>query len=157
MTRVILSLSVLDYCEAMAELVREVCEKPTITGVDSRSKRKELSPARKDLPAFCLDGLLQPPRIEALDPYLFPAEDQMDGIIQITVSADYGVMNVYVTLEDDQGKQIESGFALRDEGREDDWYYFPSAALRSGASVIVHAIAMDRLGGVGMQSENVTV
>jgi hypothetical protein len=45
MTRVLLSLSVLDYCEAMAELVREVCEKPTITGVDSRSRRKELFPA----------------------------------------------------------------------------------------------------------------
>jgi hypothetical protein len=157
MTRVLLSLSVLDYCEAMAELVREVCERPTITGVSPRNRRKELFPARKDLPAFQLDGLLKPPRIEALDPYLFPAEDQVDGMIQITTSGEYGVMNVYVTLADDQGKQIESGFALRDEVEEDDWYYFPSAALRSGASVTVRAIAMDPLGGVGIQNETVTV
>lgn len=141
----------------MAELVREVCEKPTITGVSPRNRRKELSPARRDLPAFRLDGLLQPPRIEALDPCLFPAEDQVDGIIQITASGAYGVMNVYVTLEDDRGKQIESGFALRDEVEEDNWFYFPSASIRSGASVTVRAIAMDPLGGVGIQNENVTV
>jgi hypothetical protein len=157
MTRVLLSLPVLEYCEAMAELVREVCEKPAITGVSPRSRRKELIPARKDLPAFRLDGLLQPPRIEMLDPFLFPAEDEVDGIIQITASGDYGVMNVYVILEDDQGKQIESGFALRDEVEEDDWFYFPSVSLRSGASVTVRAIAMDPLGGVGIQDENITI
>lgn len=143
-----MSLPVLEYCEAMAELVREVCGRPTITGV---------SPARKDLPAFRLDGLLQPPRIEALDPYLVPAQDQVDGIIEIGTSADYGVMNVYIVWEDEQGKQIESGFALKDEVEEDEWFYFPSASLRSGTSVTVRAIAMDPLGGVGIQNENVTV
>jgi hypothetical protein len=157
MTRVYLSIPVLEYCEAMAELVREVCEKPAITGVDPRSRRKELIPARKDLRAFRLDGLLQPPRIETLDPFLFPPEDQVDGIIQITASGDYGVMNVYVILEDAQGKQLESGFALRDEVEQDDWYYFPSASLGSGAAVTVRAMAMDPLGGVGIQDENVTV
>ena len=157
MTRVILSLSVVEYCEAMAELLREICERPAITGVDSRSRRKDLSPARKDLPAFRLDGLLQPPRIEALDPCLFPAEDQVDGIIQITTSGDYGVVCVYVTLEDDRGKQIESGFALRDEVEQDEWFYFPSASLHSKASVTIRAIAMDPLGGVGIQDEHVTV
>ena len=157
MTRVILSLSVLDYCEGMAELIHEVFEKPAITGVSPRKRRKELSPARRDLPALRLDGLLEPPRIEALDPCLFPAEDQVDGFIQITASGDYGVMNVYVTLEDDRGKQIESGFAFRDEVEEEDWYYLPSASLRSGASVTVRTIAMDALGGVGIQDENVIV
>jgi hypothetical protein len=157
MTRVLLSLSVLEYREGMAELVREVCEKPTITGVDPRSRRRELFPVGKELPAFRLDGLLNPPRIEALTPCLFPAEDQVEGIIQITASGDYGVINVYVMLEDDWGIQIESGFALKDETEEDDWYYFPSASLRSGASVTVRAMAMDPLGGVGIQDENVTV
>ena len=157
MTRVILSPSMLDYCEGMAELVREVREKPTITGVNPRSRSRELFPDRKDLPALRLDGLLLPPRIEVLYPYLCPPEDQVDSIIQITVLSDYGVMNVYVTLEDDQGKQIESGFALRDEVEEDDWFYFPSASLRSGLSVTVRAIAMDPLGGVGIQDENVRV
>jgi hypothetical protein len=81
----------------------------------------------------------------------------VDNIIQITASGEYGVMNVYVTLEDDRGKQIESGFAMRDEVEQDDWFYFPSASFRSGASLTVRAIAMDPLGGIGIQDENVTV
>jgi hypothetical protein len=156
MTRVILSPSVLDYCEGMAELVREVCDKPTISGVSPRSK-KELLPARNDLPAFRLDGLLRPPRIETLEPYLFPPEDKAHSIIYIAASGGYGVMNVYVTLEDERGEQIESGFALRDQVDEDDWFYFPCAPLHSGASVTVRAMAMDPLGGVGIQDETVTV
>ena len=157
MTRVFLSQSVLDYREGMADLVREVCEKPRISGVDPRSISEEPFPVRKDLPAFRLDGLLNPPRIEGFTPCLFPAEDQVDGIIQIAASGDYGVASVYVTLEDEGGKQIESGFALKDETEEDDWFYFPSASLRSGASVTVRAMAMDPLGGVGIQDETVTV
>ena len=157
MTRVILSQSMLDYRQGMAELVREVCEKPTITGVNPRSRGRELFPAQKELPAFRLEGLLHPPDIGTLDPYMFPAEDEVDGIIHITTSGDYGIVNVYVTLQDDRGKQIESGFALRDHVEEDDWFYFPSASLRSGASVTVRAIAMDPLGGVGTRDKTVTV
>ena len=151
-----MSIAVLEYCEGMAELVRELCEKPSITGVEPRSRR-ELFPARKDLPAFRLDGLLQPPRVEALEPYLFPAGDKANSIVYIATSGEYGVINVYVTLEDARGKQIESGFALRDHVEEDDWFYFPSASLRSGASVTVRAIAMDPLGGVGTRDKTVTV
>lgn len=151
-----MSVFMLDYCEGMAELVREVCEKPTISGLEPRSRR-EFFPLRKEPSAFCLDRLLNPPRIEAFTPCLFPAEDNVPGIIQITAAGEYGVVNVYVTLEDERGKQIESGFALQDEVEQDDWYYFPSASFRSGAPVTVRAIAMDPLGGVGSQDENVTV
>jgi hypothetical protein len=156
MTRVFMSLAVLEYCEGMAELVRELCQKPSITGVDHRSRR-ELFPARTDLPAFRLDGLLKPPRVEALEPYLFPAGDRANSIVYIATSGEYGVMNVYVTLEDERGRQIESGFALRDHEEPDDWFYFPSASLRSGGSVNVRAVAMDPLGGVGSRDANVTV
>ena len=152
-----MSLAVLEYCEAMAELVRELCERPAITGVDPRSRKSERFAARKDIPAFRLDGLLKPPRVEALEPYLFPADDKADSIVYIATSGDYGVINVYVTLEDERGRQIESGFALRDPVEPDDWFYFPSASLRSGASVNVRAIAMDPIGGVGSRDENVTV
>jgi hypothetical protein len=157
MTRVFMSLSVLDYCEGMAELVREVCKKPTITGVDPRPRKRGLSPTRKDLPAFRLDGLLKSPGVEALEPYLFPVEDKAESIIYIATWGDYGVIHVYVTLEDEWGEQIESGFALRDEVEQDEWFYFPSASLHSGASVTVRAIAMDPLGGLGTRDENVTV
>ena len=157
MTRVLMSIFLLDYWEGMAQLVRKVCDKPIITGVDSRSRRKERFSVRKDLPALCLDGLLQPPRIEALNPYLFPPENQVDNIIHLTTSGDYGVMQVYVTLENERGNQIESGFALKDETEADDWYYFPSVSLPAGASATVRAIAMDPLGGIGIQVKGVNV
>ena len=157
MTRVILSLSVLDYREAMAEIVHEVCQKNKIIRVDPQRRGEEQIPACQEFPAFGLAGLLTPPRIEALNPYLFPPEAQVDGIIQIITSGDYGVMSVYVTLEDDRGKQIESGFALKDKLEEGDWFYFPCASLPSGTSVTVRAIAMDPLGGVGSQNENIMV
>lgn len=157
MTRVILSRSILDYRQGMAELVREVRERPGITGVHPRSGGRELLRARKDPPALRREGLLPPPGIETLDPYLFPAEDEVDGIIHITTAGEYGVVDVYVTLQDDRGTQIESGFALRDELEEVDWFYFPSAPLRPGASVTVRAIAMDPLGGIGTRDKTVTV
>ena len=157
MTRILLSQSVLDYCEGMAKLFREVCQKPTITGLSPRSRNTDPYLVRKEPPVFRLDGLLKPPRIEVLYPYLCPSGNQSDSIIQITALGDYGVNDVYVTLEDDRGKQIESGFALRDEVEQDDWYYFPSASLCSGASVTVRAIAMDPLGGLAIGDENVTV
>jgi hypothetical protein len=76
MTRVFLSLSVLDYCEAMADLVREVCEKPAISGVSPRNKRKELSPVRRDLPAFRLAGLLKPPITGYADDETFSSQNE---------------------------------------------------------------------------------
>ncbi len=152
-----MSLSVLEYCEAMAELVRELCEKPAINGVNPRNRKSERFAARKDLPAFRLDGLLQPPGVEALEPYLFPAGDKANSIVYIATSGEYGVINVYVTLEDERGRQIESGFALRDQEEPDDWFYFPSAALRAGASITVRAIATDPLGGIGSRDTNVMV
>jgi hypothetical protein len=144
----------------MAKLVWEVCqqnEKSTITGVAPQNGREELFAARRDLPAFCLAGLLNPPRIEVLDACLFRTDGRLDGMVHIGASGVYGVMNVYVILEDDRGNRIESGFALEDYLTEGYWCYFPSASLRPGMTVTVRAMAMDRLGGVGTQMEHVTV
>jgi hypothetical protein len=156
MTRVLMSVYMLDYCEGMAELVRQVSEKPVITGVDPRGKREPFPP-RKELPALRLDGLLPPARIEVLEPYLFSPQDRADSIIYLVALGEYGVMNVYVIVEDEVGKQIESGFALRDETEPEDWYYFPVTSFPYGASVTVRASAMDPLGGIGTREENVTV
>jgi hypothetical protein len=141
----------------MAELVNEVCDENKVRGAEPRSIKKGLFLPRKDPAALHLSGLLTSPKIEVLDPWLFPADDQVESIIQITVLADYGLASVYVTLEDERGGKIEGGFALQDETAEDDWYYFPSASLSAGASVTVRAIAMDPLGGVGIQIEKVRV
>jgi len=156
MTRVMLSLSVLEYCEEMAELVREVRKENRITSLDLGNGRKELFPDRKDAPDFRLDGLLKPPEVEGLDPCVFETDGRLDGMVHVGASGDYGVMNVYVILEDNRGNQIESGFALEDYLEAGYWCYFPTASIRSGTKVNVRAIVMDA-GGVGIRIESVTV
>ena len=66
-------------------------------------------------------------------------------------------MNVYVTLEDDQGNRLESGYAVDNDVMKNYWGYIPSAPAHYGMTVIVRAIAMDRLGGVGTEMERIMV
>jgi len=40
---------------------------------------------------------------------------------------------------------------------ENHWGYVPSAPLPCGTTVVVRVIAMDSLGGVGIQTEQITV
>jgi hypothetical protein len=96
------------------------------------------------------------PRIEMLSPDISLVDGRLDGIIQINTSEDYGVMIVYVSLKDDRDNRIESDYALACDGMENIWGYFPSA-VSPGTTVIVRAIAMGPLGGVGVQTESITV
>ena len=156
MTKVILSPSVIYYCQAMAELVDEVCEEFTITGVDYVDV-EDLRPPREDFLEFGAPGLLLPPKIEMVLPDICLAEGCLDGVIDIQTSEYFGVMSVYVTLEDDQGNHIESDYAQENDLLQNHWGYIPSSPLPSGTTVTVRVIAMDQLGGVGIHSESVTV
>ena len=84
-------------------------------------------------------------------------DSHLDGLVQINTSEYFGVMSVYVVLEDDQGNPIESDYAFENELMRNHWCYVPSASLPSGTTVTIRVIAMDQLGGVGIQSESVTV
>ena len=66
-------------------------------------------------------------------------------------------MNVNMTLEDEQGNRLESDYALDNDLVKNHWCYVPSAPAHAGMMVVVRAIAMDRLGGVGIETERVTV
>jgi len=55
------------------------------------------------------------------------------------------------------GNIIESDYALDAGVVENHWGYFPSAPLPTGTTVIVRAIALDPLGGVGIKTERITV
>jgi hypothetical protein len=156
MTKIILSPSVLLYRQAIAELVNRVYEQ-NLASVADRQFMKEYYPVQTDIPELWLPGLLMPPRIEMLWPDICLKNGKLDGIIQINTSEEYGVMSVYVILEDDEGNPIESDYAVDNDALANHWAYFPSAALPSGTTVIVRAIAMDRLGGVGIQTESVIV
>jgi hypothetical protein len=151
MTKVRLSPSVFEYRQAMAELVDQVCDKITIIGVNPE-RRSEPSPTQNDVPLPPVAGLLTPPRIESLDLDISLSGGQLECLIQITTSDEFGVMNVYVILEDDQGNHIESGYAMPEPYYQDYWWYVTSVPLPSSTSVVVRAIALDPLGGVGIQT-----
>lgn len=156
MIKVIPSRSLLEYRQAMANLVNEVREKPVIRGVTPGRVLKPAS-ARKEIPGICMPGLLKPPGIDVLDPAISLSEGRLDGIISINTSDDFGVVNVCVIINDEQGNPIESGYAINAEIYEDAWGYFPSAPLASGASVRVQVIASDALGGTTVKSRSITV
>jgi hypothetical protein len=118
---------------------------------------KELLSPRREVLELCMPGLLAHPQIEMILPDISLENGHLDGLIQIHTSEYYGVMNVYVVLEDDQGHRLESDYALENEFVENHWCYVPFAPLQSGTTVIVRAIALDRLGGVGIQTESITV
>ena len=156
MTKVRLSPSILEYHLAMIALVDQVCEEYTITGVHYEDI-EDLRPPREDPLEFGTPGLLLPPKIELLLPDLYLVDGRLDGAIHIQTSEYFGVMSVFVVLEDDQGNQIESDYAFENESVRNHWCYIPSSTLGSSTTVTVRAIAMDALGGVGIHIEHETV
>lgn len=156
MTKVRLSASILEYHLAMVELVDQVGEEYTITGVNYEDIQ-DLRPPREDPLEFGTPGLLLPPKIELIPPELYLVDGRRDGIIHIHTSEYFGVMGVYVIPEDDQGNQMESDYAYQNQLMRNLWGYIPSSTLVSGTTITVHAIAMDHLGGVGIHIEHETV
>jgi hypothetical protein len=104
-----------------------------------------------------MPGLLAHLRVEMIWPKIELKDGHLDGLILIHTSEYYGVMNVYVTLEDEQGNRIESDYALDTDAVENYWAYFPAATAAPGTTIIVRAVALDCLGAVGMHSERVSV
>jgi hypothetical protein len=140
----------------MAELVDQLCEENILIGMN-RESIEDFGAPRTDVPELWVPGLLRPPRIECLWLDIWLKDGHLDGLIQISTSEYFGVMNVYVILEDDQGNRIESDHAMDNDVVENHWGYVPSASLPSGTTVIGRAIAIDQLGGIGIQTERVTV
>lgn len=156
MTKVILSPFLLRYRQGMAELVDEVCRQNAIASMDYQDT-KDLSPVRTEVPEVWMPGLLRPPKVELLLPDIWLEDGHLEGIIQINTSEYFGVMDVFIALEDEQGNIIESDYAMDNPYVENHWGYVPSAPLGPGTTVLVRAMAMDRLGGVSIQTERLTV
>ena len=156
MTKVRVTPSILLYRQAMADLVDRVCEQDRIAS-EGCEDIEQLDPTRKDILELWTPGLLFPPQVEGLCPELWLEDGRLHGIILISTSEYFGVMNVYVTLEDEQGNRLESGYAVDNDVMKNYWGYIPSAPAHSGMAVIVRAIVRDRLGGVGIKTERTTV
>ena len=156
-TKVRLSPSVLDYQQAMAKLLEQVSRETTPIGSVNRQETQELLSPRTEVLELCMPGLLAHPRVEMLWPDLWLKDGHLDGIIQIHTSEYYGVMHVYVTLDDEQGNRIESGYAMDNDVLENHWGYIPSAPAVPGTMISVRAVVVDCLGGVGIHTERVII
>lgn len=98
MTKVRMSPMIFEYRQGMAELVNQVREKITATGV-SRGRLLDPSETRMDIPGLSMAGVLEPPRVEEIFADIWLKDRYLDGIIQIHTSEDFAVMNIHVTLE----------------------------------------------------------
>jgi hypothetical protein len=157
MTKVIISQSLYEYQQAMAELIDEICQKTSPIGGVDRQETKELLSPRTEILELCIPGLLAHPQLEMLWPDIELKDGHLDGLIQIHTSEYYGVMSVYVILEDDRGNRLESDYAMDNAIVKNYWGYIPSAPAAPGTTIVVRAVAMDCLGGVGIHTERVTV
>ena len=156
MTKVIISPDVLQYRQAMAELVHQVCRENEVTR-EVRQYDEDLVLPRTEIVDLGIPALLRPPKIEMIWPALILKDGHLDGIIQIHTSEYFGVMNVYVILEDERGNHLESDYAMDNEYVENHWGYIASAPASPGTTILVRAIALDRLGGIAIQTERITV
>src|SRR5689334_2810026 len=98
--KVRISPLLLDYRAGMAELVNQVCEENEIANRD-RPDIADFGPAATEVVELGVPGLLRPPKIESLFLDIYVTDDHLDGLIQISTSEYFGVMNVYVILEDE--------------------------------------------------------
>jgi hypothetical protein len=51
---------------------------------------------------------------------------------------------------------FESGYAMDNEFVQNHWGYISTAPAHADMIIIVRAVALDRLGGVGIQTESIT-
>jgi hypothetical protein len=146
MTKVILSPSLRDYRREIAEIVRQTVKENYIAGVKTFYSRERF-PAQVDL--------LPPPKIEMIEVTTY--KGQVDDLILFATSDDFGMANLHVVIQDDQGNLIESGDAAQFDDSPDCWDYMATASVPSGTSVIISAVATDCLWGVGSLSTRMRI
>ena len=155
-TKVRVSLSLQDYCQAMTERVNDARDEKLWITAESRTSvepfedQVEISTSEKG-------GLLTPPRIEVLMPQFYLADGEVEGIILLITSDLFGIAYIYVTLRDEAGNLLDGGYAMPDENYLGCWAYPPLAYPTVGSSVIVRAVAADVLGGMDIAQEELTL
>ena len=106
----------------------------------------------KDIPAFalCVADFLNLPSVDNVDTSAY--QGQVNDLIQIVTSDDFGVVNVHVKLTDPSGATIESGNAVETPAGTGHWTYTATASVSAGTMVGITITATDRPGGVAVQA-----
>ena len=111
----------------------------------------EAAAKAKDMPVFALTvaDYFNAPTIDMLD--LSAYNGQVNDIIKISASDDFGVQTVHVSIADENGALIESGYAMETAEGAGLWVYVSIASVESNVTVTV--VATDRPGGTAVKSQ----
>ena len=113
----------------------------------------EAAAKNKDMPVFAatIADFFNAPVIDALDLVLYNGQEGDP----ITVSArdDFAVMNVHVSITDEQLNPIESGNAVETSAGSGRWVYTATTSVAPDTNVLIKAVATDRPGGTAVKSE----
>lgn len=109
----------------------------------------------KNMPVFALTiaDYFNAPTIHDLDLSIY--NGQPDNAINITTSDDFRVMTVHVSITDEQGNTIESGYAIESSEGSNYWNYVTTVAVPVNNNLTVRAVATDRPGGTAVKTQNV--
>jgi len=83
-------------------------------------------------------------------------EGHIDDLILLATSDDFGIIDIRITIRDDQRNVFESGDAFEDPMGSGIWNYLATTEVPSDTHVIVQAVATDSLDAVGTLSESTT-
>jgi hypothetical protein len=137
---------ILGYREAMAEMTSQCIKNRYIAGVEIFVGED---------PSLAQVNLLPPPRIETIDLVIY--EGHVDDLIVLGTSDDFGIGNIRVIIQDENGIVIESGDATPWPDYSGFWDYMTTASVPSGTSVVVSAVATNMLGALGTCSERIVI
>ena len=111
---------------------------------------------RRDIPVFSVmvADYFNAPTLNDLD--LSAYNGQVGDLIHVTASDDFGVANVYVSLNTAEGTSFESGDAVETAPGSGHWTYSTQSVIASGAQVFVNATATDHPGGTALLTKKKT-
>jgi len=116
-------------------------------------KMYEQAAKEKGTPVFALivADFLNVPSIRDVD--LSAYNGQVNEVIKIKASDDFGLVSVRVTITDAQtGNPIESGDAFEIAPGAGLWLYNSTAAVSAGTTMNINVIATDRPGGTAVDT-----
>ena len=156
MIKVIGDPSLIEYQQQMVETIRQIQREEILFNMDVRNNR-EFSPPAKKVVAIELPkaDVLQAPQVKILPPYSHHTLVRLP--IFIHVSSAYGVLDVMVCIQDEQGNLLESDSAMADPYYAGQWCYIATTEVPIRTSIAITVTAVDYLGGVKTECIHLTI
>ena len=158
-TKVRVSPDLLDYQITTAQWVAE-CREEKLNYAAQVEDDLEPFTGAVDLYAPETPGLLTPPWIESVYPVFYFLEDgEVEGLINISTSDLFGIAAISVTLWDEAGNLLDSGYAELNESCIGCWAYpvQKSRAPAAGTTLTIRAMAIDLLGEMCIAEEKLAL